>query len=327
MPEDKSIYAHTTSMSSLMKMLGSGKIKSLRHIARETPDQELSVEPLPVPIRFSMPASRAYRFMMGIKEPDKVFLTRNGYLPNYGDVVVTKNLGGAVVRHNALNSIPEEFTTRRALSLRNNANIYIPDEKLQEVSSQFRGYKFRPKSELQLQPYGLADRVRALLSKVKSRFVKESSEADSNSKFKRLFGRNAQLVGSEALGINVPGSSDTDVFVPYKRKLYFNRALERMGVKYPDLKMNRASLNREDKKTFTGSVNGQPMDVVMAYGPRAEKFRSAFDMAMRGLDARKRREIVARKAELKKSWFFPETRYKWYKKQLADELGLRDAYF
>jgi len=325
MIEDKSTYAHTTSLSTLMKMLGSGKIKSLRHIARETPGQELSVELLPIPVRLTLPASRAYRFMQGVKEPDKVFLTRNGYLPNYGDVVVTKRLGGSVAKHDAMNSIPEEYTTRRALSLKNNANIYVPDEKLDEIKSQFAGYRFRPKSELGLQPYGLSDRVSALLSKVRNRFVKESSESDG--KFKRLFGRNAQLVGSEALGINVPGSSDTDVFVPYKRKSYFEKALARMGAKYPDLKMNQVSLGREDKKTFTGSVNGQPMDVVVAYGPKAEKFRTVFEMAMKGLDTKKRREIVARKAELKNSWFFPETRYKWYKKRLADELGLRDAYF
>lgn len=333
--QNTNTYAHTTSLETLKKILNDdGHIKSLRHIAKKNPNLELSVEPLPVPIRFTMPAEKAYNFMEGIKEPSKIFLTRNGYLPNYGNVVITKNLGDSVRQHTALNSIPEEYTTRRELSLRNNANIYVPDENLDELAKKFSVYNFKPLSKLELKPFGLRDRASALWNKIKKRLGFNTEEGNSlnikplsDSQYRKKFGINAQLVGSEALGINVPGSSDIDVFVPYKRKAYFDKALERMKERYPSLKLNAVSKKREDKKTFTGSVDKVPMDVVIAYGPRAEKFREAFNRAKDKLTEKQKADIVKRKAELKNSWFFPETRYKMYKKQIAADLGLKEAYF
>ena len=65
----------------------------------------------------------------------------------------------------------------------------------------------------------------------------------------------------------------------------------------------------------------------LAYGPKAEKFRKAFAAARGRLTDEDRRRIINKKRELKESWFFPELRYKLYKKRLAGELGLRDAYF
>lgn len=91
--------------------------------------------------------------------------------------------------------------------------------------------------------------------------------------------------------------------------------------------MNKASLHRDEKKTFTGKVNGQDMDVVLAYGPKAENFRKAFAAARDRLTDTDRRKIINRKRALKESWFFPGLRYNLYKKQLAEELGLRNAYF
>lgn len=150
---------------------------------------------------------------------------------------------------------------------------------------------------------------------------------NADSRYKRLFGSGAQLVGPGPLGINLPDSDAGDVFVPYKREGNFNRALKRMVEKYPDLHVNAASLKKPDKKTFTGSVNGRDMDVVVAYGPRAEKFKNAFDSAKNVLTDDVRDKIVRRKQELKNAWFFPEWRYKRYKRQLAENLGLKDAYF
>lgn len=155
----------------------------------------------------------------------------------------------------------------------------------------------------------------------------ENDVARADARFRRMFGRNARMVGSEALGINVPGSSDIDVFVPYRRESAYRRALERLPRKYPSLVMNKASLHRDEKKTLTGKVNGQDMDVVLAYGPKAENFRKAFAAARDRLTDTDRRKIINRKRALKDSWFFPGLRYNLYKKQLAEELGLRNAYF
>lgn len=323
--EARNLYAHTTSLDSLKNMLNSGRIKSLRHIAVETPKKELSVEPLPMPVRFRMGAQKAYDLMRHLKEPDRIFLTRGGYLPNYGDVVITKSLGRSVAPHKSFNTIPNEYTTARALSLKNNANIYVPEESISEMKSAFPKYRFLSRERLGLKPYGLADRAEAFVNKM---FLqsKEASEY-GNTKYKRLFGTNARLVGSEALGINVPDSSDTDVFIPYKHKGYFNRKLERIRDKYPGLSLNEISKKRADKKTFTGLVDGNQMDVVVAYGDRAQRFANAFDKAKTLLTPQQQAKIVAEKLRLKNAWFFPETRYKFYKNRLAEELGLKEAYF
>ena len=327
-------YTHTTSLDNLKHMLdGDRRIMALRHLARTSPDMEVSVEPLPIPIRSRMTAREAYARMHGVKNTDKVFLSRGGWLPNYGDAVVVKRLSPrSVARGERLNSIPEEYTTGRALSLRNNAEIFVPDEVLDDFRTKYPGIRFRGRNALPLRAYGLADRIAALKNKLMERAglgktAAENDVARADARFRRMFGRNARMVGSEALGINVPGNSDIDVFVPYKREAAYRRALDRLPRKYPNLIMNKASLRRDEKKTFTGKVNGQDMDVVLAYGPKAEKFRKAFAAARDRLTDEDRRKIIDKKRALKESWFFPELRYKSYKKRLAGELGLRDAYF
>lgn len=214
------LFAHTTNQDSLKKMLESGQIKSLARIARDTPDAEISVEPLPLPLRMKMRAQDALERMKGIKETSRIFLTKGGYLPNYGDCIIYKRLGNSVKRSEALNSVPEEFHTGRTLSLRRNADIYLPDEKLDEFREAWSGYKFLPKSQFPARAYGLWDRACALAAKIKNRLVKEGGERVSP----RDFGRNAILCGSHALGINLENASDVDIFVPYKRRRWFEDA-------------------------------------------------------------------------------------------------------
>lgn len=144
------IYTHTTSLENLTRILdGSRHIMALRHLARTSPDTEVSVEPLPMPIRRRMKAGDAYERMRGVKDTDRVFLSHRGWLPNYGDAVVVKRLSPrSVVRGERLNSIPEEYTTGRALSLRSNADVYVPDEVLEEFRAKYPSIRFRGRSTL-----------------------------------------------------------------------------------------------------------------------------------------------------------------------------------
>lgn len=280
-----------------------------------------------------MRAEEAYRRMRGVKNTDRVFLSKGGWLPNYGDAVVVKRLSPRIVaRGDRLNSIPEEYTTGRALSLRNNADVYVPDEVLDEFKTKYPNIRFGRRSALPVRAYGFRDRLAALKNKIMDRMglAKTAGEIDlarADRRFKRMFGRNARMVGSEALGISVPGGSDIDVFVPYQREYAYRQAVKRLPVKYPGLVLNKASQGRDDKKTFTGKIGDQEMDVVLAYGLRAEKFRRAFAAASNRLTDTERRKIIDRKCELKESWFLPSLRYKLFKKRLAEELGLKDAYF
>ena len=72
----------------------------------------------------------------------------------------------SVVRGERLNSIPEEYTTGRALSLRSNADVYVPDEVLEEFRAKYPSIRFRGRSTLHLRAYGLSDRIAALKDKL-----------------------------------------------------------------------------------------------------------------------------------------------------------------
>ena len=327
MPDNNDIYTHTTSLSALERMLENGAfIKSLKHIARETPDTELSVEPTILPLRFNMKASAAYEKMKSGKDPDKIFFMKEKYAPNYGDSVITLENTKIMKPYDSRFTLDNEYTTGRKVSLKNKrVSVYVPDERVEDLQSRYRKVRFYPKSLLKVSPYTLSDRAAAAWRRITG--AEKTAEELSDKQFKRLFGRNARLVGSEALGIAVPGSSDTDVFVPYKSRYHFERAIERLPQKYPELVMNSASQNKTDKKTFTGRVNGKDMDVVLGYGDKAQRFNDAFTRAGAMLTPEQKQEVIRMKQKLKNAWILPEWRYKKYKKQLAKDMGLADAYF
>lgn len=318
----RDLYAHTTNLDSLTKILSSGNLLSLKQVSERDPGHEISVEPLPIPVRMKIKAQPAYDILSLFKEPDKIFLTRNGYVGNYGDAVITKALSRKMDKGTRLNSIPEEFTTEKPISMRGGTKIYVPEHALEALRSAFPQYSILSKDELPIEAFGLGDRLSAFLGKAGLK-----KEASSLSSYRKMFGSNADIVGSEALGIEVDGSSDVDIFVPYSSRHAYEAALKRMAERYPDLVMNAVSKNRDDKKTFVGTVDGKPIDVVIAYGDRAKKFKQAFGSAKAKLTDQRRAEIKAKKNALKNAIFFPETRYRMYKREIADELGLRDAYF
>lgn len=318
----RDLYAHTTNLDSLTKILSSGNLLSLKQVAEQNPEHEISVEPLPLPVRMRIKAQPAYDLLSLFKEPDNIFLTKGGYVGNYGDAVITKPMARKMDKGTGINSIPGEYVTKKPISMGGSTKIYVPDNVLETFRQAFPQYRILPKDQLPISAFGFSDRVRALAEK--AGLVKESS---SLSEYRKMFGRNADIVGSEALGLELEGSSDVDIFVPYSSRHAYEMALKRMAERYPDMVMNEVSKNRDDKKTFVGTVDGKPMDVVIAYGDRARKFKQAFGSAKARLTEQRRAEIKARKQALHDSFFFPKTRYRMYKREIADELGLRDAYF
>lgn len=150
---------------------------------------------------------------------------------------------------------------------------------------------------------------------------------EANLKYRKIFHPNAQVVGSTALGINVPGKSDIDIIIPIKSRKEFNEAVSKFEKEHPDLKMNSWSKYKQDKKTFTGKIDNQDADVVFAYGAKGEKFLNAFNNAQKNLTDDKRIDIAFKKKKLQNAWILPKTRYKIYKQQVADNLGLTSAYF
>ena len=327
-------FAHTTNRDSLEKMLDSGKILSLRHLATRSPESEISVEPYPIlRIRETLPASEALERMMKYKSPDKIFLSRDFYNPSYGKYVVTKQLKHPK-EHDRVTLIPNEFTTRRPLSLRHNASIWVPDEEVDHFRDSYKKYNIQPISGINLKTPTAKDSLLAAAYKIKRKLglEKEAKDLEPQVKINKTFLRKniapkSMLVGSEALGTNLPGTSDIDIFIPYKKELTFNRAIHRLQEKYPGLEPTKGSANNPYKRVLTGNVYGKPMDLTVAYGPKAERFHAAFQQASQKLTPEEKQKIVQQKQRLKDAWVLPEWRYKRFKKSLDSKLGLKDAYF
>ena len=333
-------FVHATSKDNLMKILTAGRLKSLKHIADETPDAPISVESgegdtnLASRERSTMAASKAYEKMKDIKAVDKVFLTRGGYEPSYGQHMIVKQLKSPKY-HNWLNLVPNEYTTRRALSPKSRATVVVPEEEQGEFKKLFPGIKVRTVDQAGLKPFGMLDKVRSLAGKVVDRTIgfNKASAASiegvdinnmSDTRVKQLFGRNAFVFGSQALG-TADQASDVDVVVPYKRGASFEKAKQRMLEKYKGVL--KPSVHNELKHKFTGMVNGVDLDVTLTQGEKAQKFRDAFMAAKANITPEEQKEIIATKQRLRNAWFFPEWRYNRYKRQLAKDLGLQQHYF
>ena len=328
-------FAHTTNRDSLEKMLGSGKLLSLRHIANKDPESSVSVEPYPaLRIRRELPANEALEQMMKYKSPDKIFLSKDFYNPSYGKYVITKRLRHPK-EHDRVTLIPNEFTTRRPLSLKHNAAIWVPDEEVDHFRNSYKKFNIQPISGINLKTPTTLDSLSALKYKLQKKFnlVKESQDLGeqpflvTKNFLRKQIAPKATLVGSEALGTNVPGSSDIDIFIPYKREVNFNKAIQRLQEKYPGLEPTKFSANKPDKRVLTGVVHGKPMDLTVAYGPKAERFYTAFTQASTRLTPEEKLEVIRKKKALKDAWILPEWRYKRFKKNLDTKLGLREVYF
>lgn len=143
------LYYHRT--SNLDPMLNSGKLFSLRHIKDEDPDKIVSVEPNRWSReRASLKALDAYNKMKAEdKDVDYIFMTKNAPLvgEDYGKYIIEKDIETPQKALN-INLIPEEYKQKKAISLKRTTNIYVPEEELQTFKDNYKGYHFKPISDL-----------------------------------------------------------------------------------------------------------------------------------------------------------------------------------
>ncbi len=129
----KKLLTHTTTEANLRKILQSGKLMPLKQLATERPNDLVNVEKAITSLldRKTMPASEAAKAMKSIKEIDKLFLAEGGYLPAYGDHIIARNTY-APAKRKALNMIPNEYATDKAVNiLDNDTTIFVPDNLIQ----------------------------------------------------------------------------------------------------------------------------------------------------------------------------------------------------
>ena len=148
-------FAHRTTKENLNKILSSGQIKSVRHLKEDGSRATISVQGKQyADTRQEVDVRKAYEQMKkNGKDPDNIYLTRDGVVSkNYGDYVILKKL-----RHpteaTRINDVPNEFVTKRRLSIKNNAEIYVPDEEMDEWKKKHREATFRPMSSLPVRQF------------------------------------------------------------------------------------------------------------------------------------------------------------------------------
>lgn len=395
----KHFFTHATNKDNLEKILKAKKLAPLSQVARDNPNEIINVEAALTGLqaRGNLGAADAAKAMANKKEIDKLFLTKDGYLPHYGDYVIGKNMA-APDKRVALNLVPNEYTTNLSVAL-NDASIYVPDEELLDWMKRYPGMSFEAKSKMPGKAYSRLHGAASLPSKAID-YVSDTSDGDiaqvlrdmgllsreamigasvgagssalldedSSLKDKALMAAlgagvgaghkslkglgglyntrlpspdelqnitqkqvsdrispKALLAGSKPLGLDIAGS-DTDILVPYKTDFFFNRALRQMQ-DYKDFRPSALNAIRPDKQVFTYNKGGKDIDIVLGRGSRPFAFRDAFLRAKKNLTDEHREHILAEKEALKNAWFLRESRYKNYKNQLAEDLGLREHYF
>lgn len=324
-------FYHRT--NNLDAIASSGRIKALRHLVKSNPDLQVEVESGAsgsnlgglLSNRETLSATDAYQKMKGVKDVDSVFVTKDVLPPtSYGKYVIEKSLRSP--RANLeMNLIPNEHKTGRELSIRSNASIYVPDEELGDLSSKFSHLNFIPMSQLKARQATLSDRARSLYGKI-------TKQADINTLFmgsekdvQKLLSRNATIVGSEGIGINVAGASDRDILVPYKTRAGYNRLVSKLkdeGFGLQESEYN--SRKRDGYKVYSYKDGNVDVDVALVHGGKAPDLANHIRKLRNNLSDDYKKSIISDKERLQNAWFFKDIRYKNYKRNLDKKLGLTE---
>lgn len=321
-------YHRTNNLDSIVS---SGRVKALKHLARSNPDLELEVEPGAGggnlgglrSARETMTAANAYEVMRGVKDVDNVFVTK-GVLPSesYGKYVIEKDLKNP--RFNTkLNLIANEYITGRELSVKSNATVYVPDEEFPGMSDKYQGVNFRSMSELNARQASLADHARTLFGKLTKKADIDTLFSGEESDIKRLLSRNATIVGSEGIGINVAGASDRDILVPYKTREGYDRLVNKLkdnGFGLQESVYNNRK--REGYKVYSFKDDTRDVDVALVHGGKSTDLANHVRHLRGSLSDERKKEIISEKERLQNAWFFRDTRYKNYKRGIDEQLGL-----
>lgn len=159
------LYAHATRRDSLDKILKSESILSPKQVAELNPDAKINVESNGSKSRRKIDASAV---LDDKPDRDKIFLTRNGYDPSYGNYVILKRLASPE-KYDKVTDIPNEFTTSRRLAVsKGSATVYVPDSEVKTLSKQYKNQDIKPISDIPVKEFDESDKVRALSKKLKS---------------------------------------------------------------------------------------------------------------------------------------------------------------
>lgn len=322
-------YYHRT--NNIDAIASSGRIRALKHIARHSPDIELDVEPGAggsnlgglLSNRLKMTAREAYATMDGVKNVNDIFVTKGTLPPSgYGKYVIEKTLTKTKADQ-SINLIANEHLVGRELSVRSNANVYVPDEEHADLSSKYNNVRFTPMSQLKARQANIVDRARSLYGKLTKTADINTLYSGSERDIRRLLSPNATVVGSEGIGINVAGASDRDILVPYKTQAGYDRLVSKL--KNNGFGLHESVYNdrkRDGYKVYSYKDDKVDVDVALVHGGKSTDLANHVRHLRDTLSDERKKEIIGEKERLQNAWFFRDTRYKHYKRNVDKELGL-----
>lgn len=259
------------------------------------------------------------------KRTDSIFFTKGGPIDDdsYGDYIIEKRLPNPEPS-NIINLIPNEYLHHGDVPLDENTTIYTPDT--QEIAHLQRRYphlNIKLREDLKAKPLP-SNSYKALLDKILNRgisFIKTSADLSkmTEAALKKKVNSNAMLVGSKGLGIALP-NADTDIFIPFDTVQSLKKARKELKKKY---NLKESPYNNPQRNRVVLRDPSKKVDVALALKKDAEKYLTSYAQARKSLSPSQRKKIKKKKAALKDTWFFPETRYAQYKRVLNSQLGLK----
>ena len=316
-------FYHRT--SNIEDILRAGKLTPLDTLAREYPEKSLSIEPNRWDRdRENMSIADAVKVLKEQgKRTDAVYLSKDAPLEgdDYGDYIIEKELQHPK-ESDAINFIPNEYTSRRSLSLKRTAKVYAPDSQVERLSKINKKVPVVPLSEYKdgfHESYSIPAFIRKL--QLNAGLAKTASLNVTPSNVKSLFGRNATLVGSRGLGTSVNSFSDTDVLLHYQKKAYMDKAIARLSEKYG---LRPSKYNSPNKSRQVYSTDN--LDVVFSTHPDVKKHLDSYINARDSLTNEQRQDIIATKKRFEGVMlpeFVKNVLYKKYKRDLDKKLGIQ----
>ena len=131
--------------------------------------------------------------------------------------------------------------------------------------------------------------------------------------------------GSVALNINVPGHVDLDYAVPLRSKDKMLAITDKLR-RHPEFETSQYHAPDADYQIFTWKRQGQlPIDIALMYGEKGQRYRHAILAAKAKLSPEQQELIRNEKQRLLNAIFLRQARYKRYKRQIDEQLGVGAA--
>lgn len=128
------------------------------------------------------------------------------------------------------------------------------------------------------------------------------------------------LTGSMRLGTNVPGQYDYDYNIHLNSKDKFLKLQKKFDALYEPSEYNKKDV---DHHIFKTNILGEEVDIGLTYGQKGRDYQDSVRNAEQTLSEQRKKEIIEEKKKLQNAWFFKDRRYKHFKKNLDQELGIK----